>query len=148
MRTSTATSALIAILYFSSYETALAVKASPPTVYCSPSRCEVCLEYEHTEAGDRCIKCTITSTELCLDKSGAEWKPGQTHYATVKNDVDVYDSPVKPRKIIGIMAGGSGTRILDYHPHGWCKLDLHAFPYAHKGSEEGWIAQDHLEGCP
>jgi hypothetical protein len=127
---------------------AFAVKAMPDTVYCSPSDCEVCVEYEHTESGDRCVKCTITTTDRCKAKSGAEWTPGTKHYATVKDDVDVYNSPVKPRKVIGIMSAGSGSVILDYHPDGWCKLDLGAFARAHDGSGVGWIAQDHLDGCP
>ena len=131
---------------------AFAVKASA-AVYCSPAKCEVCIEYEHGANGDQCVKCTIRSTAQCLDKSGAEWsRPLKPHLATVKKEdvggVDVYDSPVKPRKVIGIMAAGSGARILDYHPDGWCKLNLEAFPDAHDGRRVGWIAQDHLEGCP
>jgi hypothetical protein len=125
---------------------ALAVKATPDTVYCSPSACEVCSEFEHTESGDRCVKCTITSTDKCVNKSGAEWTPGNPAYATVKDLVDVYNSPVKPRKVIGTMAAGNAARILDYHPDGWCKLDFKDFPDAH--ATEGWIAEDHLEGCP
>ena len=127
---------------------ALAAKGVPDSVYCSPAECEVCVEYEHAEGGDRCLKCAIQSTDLCVDKSGAVWTPGAPHLATVKDDVDVYDKPVEPRSVIGIMRATSAAVILDYHPDGWCKLELKAFPAAHNGSGEGWIAQDHLEGCP
>jgi hypothetical protein len=143
---------LAELLLVGSFGEALAVKASPPTVYCSPSKCEVCIELEHTESGDRCVKCKITSTEYCLDKSGGEWTPpGKPHVATVKKEdvdgIDVYDKPVEPRKVIGIMGPGSSAPILDYHPDGWCKLgDITAFLAG--GRSEGWIAQDHLEGCP
>jgi pathogenesis-related protein 1 len=36
---------------------ALATMASAPTVTCSRHRCQQCVEYEHAESGDRCIKC-------------------------------------------------------------------------------------------
>jgi hypothetical protein len=122
---------------------ALAVKATPDTVYCSPSACEVCVEYEHTKNGDRCLKCEIRSTPYCLNKSGAEWQPGNPAWATAKDDVDVYDSPVKPRHVIGMMIALSRGIVLDYHPDGWCKLKQ-----VGDGFRDGWVAQDHLDGCP
>jgi hypothetical protein len=139
---------LAGFLLVGSIGEALAVKASPPTVYCSPSACEVCIELEHTASGDRCVKCKITSTEHCLNKSSGEWKP---HMATVKKEdvggVDVYDRPVEPRKVIGVMGPGSAGVILDYHPDGWCKLGkITAFLDGVRS--EGWVAQDHLRGCP
>jgi hypothetical protein len=120
-----------------SFSEAFAVKATPDTALCSPASCRTCLEYEHTESGHRCVKCT--AIENCTPAS---------RLAMVKDDVDVYNSPVEPRKVIGIMTAGSGAWILEHHPDEWCKLDLTAFPFAHDGSGVGWIAEDHLDGCP
>lgn len=122
---------------------ALATMAAPDTAYCSPTDCEVCVEYEHTENGDRCVKCEMASTPYCLNKSGAEWQPGNPHWATAKDAVDVYDSPVKPRHVIGMMIARSRGIKLDYHPDGWCKLKQ-----VGDDDRDGWVAQDHLEDCP
>jgi hypothetical protein len=141
-----APAALAGLLLAASIGNAVAAKAALPSGYCSPSYCEVCVEREHTADGGRCLKCAMASTALCQTKVSAPWTP--VHYARAKDDVDVYNKPVEPRKVIGIMRVGSGTTILDYHPDGWCELDLAAFPEAHDGSGVGWIAHDHLEGCP
>lgn len=61
---------------------------------------------------------------------------------TAKNDVDVYDSPVIPRRVIAMMAGGTQSKFLEYHSDGWCKLDIPTPKVI------GWVAQDHLTGCP
>jgi len=47
-----------ALLGLSSPDPALAVKASPPTAICTGA-CEKCIEFEHTETGDRCLKCGL-----------------------------------------------------------------------------------------
>jgi len=64
-------------------------------------------------------------------------------WATAKDLVDVYDSPVKPRSVIGTMIAFSKGRVLAHHPDGWCKLQSVA-----PGSNDGWVADDHLlEAC-
>jgi hypothetical protein len=79
---------------------------------------------------------------LWLHGSGhAGEDPG--NFATAKNDVDVYNRPVEPRKVIGMMRAGTGTNVLEYHPDGWCKLGLKAFI-----GRSGWVAADHLRNCP
>jgi hypothetical protein len=54
-----------------------------------------------------------------------------------------YNSPVEPRRVIGIMRAGTGTSVLAYHRDGWCKLSLKAFI-----GRSGRVAADHLNGCP
>jgi hypothetical protein len=67
--------------------------------------------------------------------------------ATANNDVDIYDSPTVPRKVLAIMIAGTQGQILEHHPDGWCKLDkLQSKQPA--GVVSGWVAQDHLTGCP
>ena len=56
--------------------------------------------------------------------------------ACANNDVDVYDSPVEPRSVTGMMAGGAKAKILQRHEHGWWKMDGY-----------GWVARDHLSPC-
>ena len=63
--------------------------------------------------------------------------------ATAKGEVEDYDSPVEPRKVVGTLSATAGSSVLEYHPHGWCRLALEAF-----GLGQGWIAQDHLNNCP
>lgn len=67
--------------------------------------------------------------------------PDNTAFA--KSEVEVYDQPVAPRKVIGTFPGTAGSSVLAYHPHGWCQLDLGAW-----GLGKGWIAQNHLSNCP
>lgn len=62
-------------------------------------------------------------------------------FATAKNDVDVYNSPVRPRQIVGMMRAGTRAKVLDQHADGWCKLRGVA------AGADGWVAQDHLTGC-
>jgi len=61
-------------------------------------------------------------------------------WATTKDEVDVYDSPVSPRHVIGSMIAFSRGRVLASHPDGWCKLQGVAAGY-----RDGWVAQDHLK---
>ena len=63
---------------------------------------------------------------LWLDAQGQAGE-GETNYATAKNDVDIYNSPVEPRIVIGILRAGTGTSVLAYHRDGWCKLSLKGF---------------------
>jgi hypothetical protein len=62
--------------------------------------------------------------------------------ATAKNDVDIYNSPVSPRKVIAMMRGGTQGRVLEHHVHGWCKLEIPTSKVV------GWVARNHLTGCP
>jgi hypothetical protein len=56
---------------------------------------------------------------------------------------DVLDSPVEPREKIGEMEALTQAPVLAHHPDGWCKLK----GVADNGGD-GWVAQDHLTGCP
>jgi len=67
---------------------------------------------------------------------------GKATIATASNDVDVYDSPVRPRKVIGSMQAGAKATVVDRHPDGWCKLKAVA------AGQDGWVAYDHLTNCP
>jgi hypothetical protein len=62
--------------------------------------------------------------------------------ATAKNDVDVYNSPVQPRRVVAIMRRGVTGVVVGYHRDGWCQLDISAPDVV------GWVAQNHLNGCP
>ena len=62
--------------------------------------------------------------------------------ATAKNDVDIYNSPVEPRKVIGMMRGNSKASVLGHHQDGWCQLKAPA-----PGVATGWVADNHLRGC-
>jgi hypothetical protein len=59
--------------------------------------------------------------------------------AKAKNDVDVYNNPVEPRAIIGIMRFGVRAPVLTSHRDGWYKLQGVA------AGVDGWVAADHLE---
>lgn len=132
----------VAILSLSgSLDTALATKASPPTVTCSATQCETCLEY--SGAGNRCLKCT--RIERCLiDKGGGGPKSPIARYGRATNDVDIYDSPVAPRKIIGMMRVNEEGPVMELHRDGWAKLLLPATPDFQRGGN-GWVANDHLK---
>jgi hypothetical protein len=67
---------------------------------------------------------------------------GSGKMATAKNDVDIYNSPVEPRKVIGMMRGNSKAAVLGHHQDGWCQLQSPA-----PGVATGWVADDHLSGC-
>jgi len=67
---------------------------------------------------------------------------GTGNMTTAKEDVDVYDSPVEPRKVIGMMQGGAKAGVLGHHQDGWCQLQSPA-----AGVTAGWVADDHLSGC-
>jgi hypothetical protein len=64
-------------------------------------------------------------------------KMGRNNTVCAKNNVDIYNSPVEPRNVIGMMNGGTKGTIVERHPHGWSKIQ--GF---------GWIANDHLGACP
>jgi hypothetical protein len=64
-------------------------------------------------------------------------KMGRKNTVCAKNDVDIYNSPVEPRNVIGMMNGGTKGTIVERHPDGWSKIQ--GF---------GWIANDHLGACP
>lgn len=68
--------------------------------------------------------------------------PAATKTATARNDVDIYNSPTQPRRVIGMMRAGSQAPVLQHHTDGWCKLDI-SIPKV-----VGWVAQNHLVGCP
>ena len=61
---------------------------------------------------------------------------------TAKGDVDIYNSPIPPRRVIGMMRGGTSAKIVASHPDGWCKLGGIA------NGADGWVAFDHLTVCP
>jgi hypothetical protein len=63
-------------------------------------------------------------------------KPTATKRACANNEVDVYDSPVEPRSVIGTMAAGARANVVQRHPDGWWKME--GF---------GWVARDHLTRC-
>ena len=63
-------------------------------------------------------------------------KLGKRQMACANNDVDVYDSPVEPRNVTGVMSSRAKAAILERHPDGWWKLEGY-----------GWVAQDHLSKC-
>jgi hypothetical protein len=69
-------------------------------------------------------------------------KVGET--AEAKNDVDVYDSPVKPRKKYKnyFIKEGKMGKVLERHEDGWCKLAGVA-----PDGGEGWVAEDHLKAA-
>lgn len=60
-------------------------------------------------------------------------------FATAQNDVDVYNSPVEPRKVIGMMRAKTKATIVGRHQDGWCQLR----GVANDGGD-GWVPQDHL----
>jgi hypothetical protein len=62
---------------------------------------------------------------------------GRSNSGCAKNDVDVYDKPVEPRKVTGMMPGGTTGKITERHPDGWVKI-----------SGYGWIASNHFGKCP
>jgi hypothetical protein len=67
---------------------------------------------------------------------GPKGPPTKLPAACANNDVDVYDSPVEPRSVIGMMAAGTKAKVVQRHPDGWWKmLGL------------GWVAKDHLTSC-
>jgi uncharacterized protein YkwD len=59
--------ALAGLMLIGPAGSALAVKASPPTVSCT-GQCEACIEMEHTDSGDRCVKCGVAPN--CLGNPG------------------------------------------------------------------------------
>jgi len=90
----------------------------------------------------RIVKGTVTEGWVAKDHlTNCPLDPRQEgRWATAKDEVDIYDSPVNPRHVIGSMIAFSMGRILAYHPDGWCKLQSVA-----PGSKDGWVAQDHLK---
>jgi hypothetical protein len=61
--------------------------------------------------------------------------------AQARDDVDVYDSPVKPRHKYKhyFIKQGRQAEVLARHKDGWCKLKGVA-----PDSGDGWVAEDHL----
>jgi hypothetical protein len=137
---SSAIVALAALLLIASLDAVLAVVGEPPTVTCSAAECQTCLEYSGPD--NRCLKCT--RIEGCLiDKGG--WLPQSpiARYGRAINDVDIYDSPVMPRKVIGMMRKDEEGPVMEQDPDGWAKLFLRPSPDFQSGGN-GWIAVDHL----
>jgi hypothetical protein len=68
--------------------------------------------------------------------------------ATAKNDVDIYKGPggkfgtIKCQGHRCVMRDQTTAPVLEYHPDGWCKLKGVA------DGADGWVAADHLSGCP
>lgn len=60
---------------------------------------------------------------------------------TALNDVDVYAGPGGRYKVIGMMRKGASGKKLEPHADGWCKIQGVA------GGADGWVANDHLNGC-
>jgi len=71
----------------------------------------------------------------------------QVKTATAKDDVDIYNSPVEPRGVIGMMFGNTKGQVLEHHQDGWCRLDQFEKTEP-PGIGSGWVAEDHLSGCP
>jgi hypothetical protein len=120
---------------------AFATYAEPPTAICLPERCETCLEASGPEG--RCVKCgPIEGCEI--NKGGGPRSESPiARDAEAKDDVDIYDSPVKPRKVIGMMREKQDAPVFELHPDGWAKLKLPASPDF--GGGFGWVALDHLQ---
>jgi hypothetical protein len=69
--------------------------------------------------------------------------------AKVDHDVEIFDSPVEPRKVIGMMLAGAQGRAMQHHGDGWCRLEAidRTDPPSVKA---GWVADDHFTKgkCP
>jgi hypothetical protein len=132
--------ALLVLLSIALLDTAHAVIGEPPTVTCLPSNCETCLEYSGSD--NRCLKCA--RIEGCaIDKGGRLPQSPFAKYGRAKNDVDIYNSPVEPRRVIGMMRTDEEAPLMELHPDGWAKLYLRATPDFQTGGN-GWVAVDHL----
>jgi hypothetical protein len=67
---------------------------------------------------------------------------GKANIVTAKNDVDVYNSPVQPRRVTTMMRRGTQAVSTENHRDGWCKL----FYPPVGATVTGWVAMDHLSG--
>lgn len=69
--------------------------------------------------------------------------------AKVDHDVEVYNSPVNPRRVVGTMLAGAKARAVEHHQDGWCRLENidSSDPPTVKA---GWVAEDHFTSgkCP
>ncbi len=129
-----------ALLLIETPETTLATVATPPTVTCDAAQCETCLEYSGPD--NRCLKCG--PIEGCsINKGGGLPKSPIARYGRALHDVDIYDSPVEPRKVIGMMRTDDEGPVMAQHPDGWSKLYLPRLPDFPSGGN-GWVANDHL----
>lgn len=114
--------------------------ATPPTVTCDAAQCLACLEYSGPD--NRCLKCG--PIEGCsINKGGGLPQSPIARYGRALHDVDIYDSPVEPRKVVGMMRTGDEGPVMAQHPDGWSKLYLPALRDFPSGGE-GWVANDHL----
>jgi len=68
---------------------------------------------------------------------------GKLRGVKANNDVEIYDVPVEPRKVIGVMRGNTWAIYLNYHPDGWCQLRKFESTEP-AGVSSGWVAEDHL----
>lgn len=75
------------------------------------------------------------SEKTCVFKTYK--KMGRNNTVCAKNDVDIFNSPVEPRNVVGMMNGGTKGTIVERHPDGWSKIQGY-----------GWIANNHLGSCP
>lgn len=69
--------------------------------------------------------------------------------AKVDHDVDIFDRPVAPRRVLGTMLAGANGRAVEHHQDGWCRLENidRSDPPTLKA---GWVADDHFTTgkCP
>jgi hypothetical protein len=132
--------AAILLLLVRSPDAALATVGTPPTVTCDAAQCETCLEYSGPD--NRCLKCT--HIEGCsINKGGGLPRSPIARYGRAIHDVDIYNSPVEPRKVIGMMRTDDEGPVMEQHPDGWSKLYLPALADFPSGGN-GWVANDHL----
>ncbi len=131
--------AVTGLLRVGSSHTALATVNKPPTVTCPAEECLTCLEY--SGADNRCLKCGPIMN-CGINKTGLPKSP-IARYGRALHDVDIYDSPVQPRKVIGMMRKDQEGPVMALHPDGWAQLYLRASPDFRSGGN-GWVANDHL----
>ena len=80
----------------------------------------------------------------CASLASADYQCQVGSVAQAKDDVDVYDNPVEPRKAYDdyFIKEGTEGKVLARHEDGWCKLAGVA-----PGGGEGWVAEDHLQAA-
>ena len=67
LRAISAAGALAGLMLIASGGPALSILAGPQTQTCN-GKCEACIEMEHTDKGDRCVKCGVDPK--CLGNAG------------------------------------------------------------------------------
>jgi hypothetical protein len=110
---------------------------SKPGVQAPKGKCWLKNAVPAAVADECCISGLQTKVKV-LGKT-KERPLGKAKAGKAKDDVDVFDSPVDPRQVIGMLPAGKTAKYLDHHPDGWTKLQGVA-----NGGADGWVADDHL----